>query len=98
MLDRLRALEIKYPFVGDVRGKGLFIGLELVKDKDTKEPLDSDTTESIFREALRRGLLLMGYDYRIRINPALNISRDIASAGIEVLDEVFDGVKRKLGL
>jgi 4-aminobutyrate aminotransferase-like enzyme len=40
----------------------------------------------------------MGYNYRIRINPALTISRDIASAGIEVLDEVFDGVKRKLGL
>ncbi|MFQ5914201.1 MAG: aspartate aminotransferase family protein [Nitrospinota bacterium] len=98
MLDRLKALEIKYPFIGDVRGRGLFIGLELVKDKDAKEPLDSETTNLIFEEALRRGLLLMGYSHRIRINPALNISREIASAGIEVLDEVFDCIKRKIAL
>lgn len=98
MLDRLRDLALKYSFIGDVRGRGLFIGLELVKDRRTKEPLDAETTGLVFQEALRRGLLLMGYHYRIRINPALNITREIADAGIEVLDEVFDRVGRKVAL
>ncbi len=86
---RLLAMQEKYEFLGDVRGAGLLIGLDLVKDRKTKEPLDRKVTERIFLESLRRGLLLMGYGPRVRINPPLTITREEADHGLGVLDEVF---------
>ena len=92
MLDRLRGMQERYPFLGDVRGAGLLIGLDLVRDRVTKEPLERAVTERIFAEALRRGLLLMGYFPRVRINPPLTITAEQADAGLAILDEVFAAV------
>jgi 4-aminobutyrate aminotransferase-like enzyme len=94
LLRELRALQEKYEFVGDVRGQGLLIGLDLVKDPRTKEPLDAEITEEIFRGALERGLLLMGYFSRVRINPPLILSESEAKDGVAILDEVFAGIAR----
>jgi 4-aminobutyrate aminotransferase-like enzyme len=89
MLDRLLDFYEKFEFVGEVRGRGLMIGLDLVRDRKTKEPLSAKTTELIFKQALRRGLLVMSYFPRIRINPPLVITQAQAEAGLEILDEVF---------
>ncbi len=89
MLAELELIKERYPFVGDVRGKGLMVAIDLVKDKKTKEPLDKRTCEWIFQECLERGLLTMAYAPRIRINPPLNITRAQALAGVAVIDEVF---------
>lgn len=96
LLGHLRTLAEKYEFVGDVRGRGLLIGIDLVRDQKTKEPLARRITETIFKEALRRGLLMMGYFPRIRINPPLVISEEQATAGTAILDEVFVHVAKKL--
>jgi len=77
-----------------VRGSGLLIGLDLVKDRATKEPLSSAVTEQIFLGALRRGLLLMGYFSRVRINPPLILTETEARDGVAILDEVFAEVAR----
>ena len=92
MLDRLRAMQEKYAFLGDVRGAGLLIGLDLVRDRATKEPLAREITERIFTEALRRGLLMMGYFPRVRLNPPLTITAEQADAGLAILDEAFAAV------
>jgi len=94
MLQRLRAMQEKYEFLGDVRGVGLLIGLDLVKDRQTKEPLAKPVTERIFMECLRRGLLLMGYVPRVRINPPLTITQDEMDRGLGILDEVFAEIAR----
>jgi 4-aminobutyrate aminotransferase-like enzyme len=94
LLRGLQALQEKYEFIGDVRGKGLLIGLDLVKDRRTKEPLGTETTEEIFRRALERGLLVMGYFSRVRINPPLILSESEAKDGVAILDEVFSGIAR----
>jgi 4-aminobutyrate aminotransferase-like enzyme len=60
LLNGLRALQEKYEFIGDVRGKGLLIGIDLVRDRATKEPLSPAVNREIFLSAFRRGLL-MGY-------------------------------------
>ena len=57
MLARLETLKEKYRCVGDVRGKGLMLGIELVKDRRTKEPLGKDVTRALYQECLRRGLV-----------------------------------------
>ena len=96
LLDGLRALQEKYEFIGDVRGRGLLIGMDLVVDRGSKEPLPGAVTEEIFRRALRRGLLLMGYFARVRINPPLILSEDEARRGVAILDEVFAEVERDI--
>jgi 4-aminobutyrate aminotransferase/(S)-3-amino-2-methylpropionate transaminase len=94
LLHELRRLQDKYEFIGDVRGAGLLIGLDLVKDRSTKEPLASAVSEQIFLGALRRGLLLMGYFSRMRINPPLILTETEARDGVAILDEVFAEVAR----
>src|SRR5205807_2357897 len=89
LLDRMRQLKEKYEFVGDVRGRGLLIGLDLVGDRESRRAMSRRVMEVIFGEALRRGLLLMGYFPRVRINPPLVITEAQAEAGAEILDEVF---------
>lgn len=89
MLEGLRTLQEKYEFIGDVRGKGLLIGLDLVKNRETKEELSSQVTERIFLEALKRGLLIMGYFPRVRLNPPLVITAAQVQEGLDILDEVF---------
>jgi 4-aminobutyrate aminotransferase-like enzyme len=92
MLARLRAMQERFPFIGDVRGVGLMIGLDLVRDRTTKEPLERAHTERIFLEALRRGLLMMGYFPRVRINPPLTLSDEEADRGLDILEETFTAV------
>jgi len=95
LLRELRQLQEKYEFIGDVRGKGLLIGMDLVKDRQTKELLSGPVGEEIFRLALQRGLLLMGYFPRIRINPPLIITESEALDGAAILDEVFGEIARR---
>jgi 4-aminobutyrate aminotransferase-like enzyme len=98
MLDRLKVLQEKYRFIGDVRGRGLMIGVEMVADRTTKEPLDKTITRALFHEALERGLVTMSYSHVIRINPPLVITEDEAMCGIDILDESFAAIARKFGL
>jgi 4-aminobutyrate aminotransferase-like enzyme len=93
MLDALVPLVDKYPFVGAVRGRGLMLGLELVKDKKTKEALGKAACQAIFGEALRRGLITMSYTPRVRINPPLVITADQALEAVAILDEAFAAVE-----
>ncbi|MFQ5656003.1 MAG: aminotransferase class III-fold pyridoxal phosphate-dependent enzyme, partial [Candidatus Methylomirabilales bacterium] len=95
MLARLEALKDKYRFVGDVRGKGLMLGVELVQDRTTKEPLPAEVTRALFQECLRRGLVSMCYSHIIRINPPLVINEETALDGLAILDEAMGVVARQ---
>ncbi|MGH7839261.1 MAG: aspartate aminotransferase family protein, partial [Candidatus Binataceae bacterium] len=96
LLSRMLELKEKYEFVGDVRGRGLLIGLDLVSDRETRQPLGRKVMELIFHEALKRGLLLMGYFPRVRINPPLVITREQAQAGADILDDVFGWIEHNV--
>jgi 4-aminobutyrate aminotransferase-like enzyme len=98
MLARLEQMKEKHRVVGEVRGKGLMLGLELVKDRATKEPLSKDITRALYQECLRRGLVAMSYAPTIRINPPLVIREDQALAGLAILDEALEVVTREHGL
>jgi 4-aminobutyrate aminotransferase / (S)-3-amino-2-methylpropionate transaminase / 5-aminovalerate transaminase len=98
MLAGLRKLQDKHRFIGDVRGRGLMIGVELVANRTTKEPLDSTITRALFHEALERGLITMSYSHIIRINPPLVLNEDEAMCGIDILDQSFAAISRRFGL
>jgi 4-aminobutyrate aminotransferase-like enzyme len=94
MLAKLRAMQEKHRIVGDVRGKGLLLGLELVRDRRSKELVSKDFTKALFQECLRRGLLAMSYTPVIRINPPLNIDETTALDGLEIFDEALAATAR----
>jgi 4-aminobutyrate aminotransferase-like enzyme len=95
MLRELEGFVERYPFVGFVQGAGLFLRVELVRDKKTKEALPRRVTERIFTECVRRGLLTMAYAASFRIQPALTIDEATAKNGLAILAEVFDAVARE---
>jgi 4-aminobutyrate aminotransferase/(S)-3-amino-2-methylpropionate transaminase len=98
MLDRLAGFKERFPFVGDVRGRGLLIGVELVKNSKTREKLDKKYTREIFNECLKRGLIVMGYNPDIRINPPLILSTEEAEEGIAIMEDAFGHVADKFNL
>ncbi len=90
-LDGLNELRNRHPIIGDVRGKGLFLGIELVRDRDTLLPA---TTEArLLVNALRRRRILVGtdgpFDTVIKIKPPMVVSRDDASMAIQYIDEIL---------
>ncbi len=94
MIAELRRMQERYAFVGDVRGAGLLIGVELVKDRTTKEPLDHAVTRRVYEQCVRRGLLAMTYTPHVRLQPALTIDADTALEGLAVLDDVLGDLAR----
>lgn len=88
-LRRLKELQEKYDIIGDVRGIGLLIGVELVKNKNTKEPAIKESI-IIREEARKRGLLLpagLGWlGNVIRISPPLTITEEQINKAIEIID------------
>ena len=98
MLARLQAMKERFRCVGDVRGRGLLLGIDLVKDRTTKEPVDKAVARSLYQECLRRGLVAMTYAPTIRINPPLVISEEQALAGLAILEEALAVVVSEHGL
>ncbi|MFT8705216.1 aspartate aminotransferase family protein [Bifidobacterium aquikefiricola] len=89
---KLRALVNKHPKIGEVRGKGVFWAIELVKDRDTKEFVDDDTMKQIVAESDKRGLIVGTHYNRIHVTPPCVITSQEASDGIDILDEALMAV------
>src|SRR5204862_558297 len=97
MLDELRTWPDRLRWVGDVRGEGLFLAVELVADRTTKEPLPKKLCDEIFQDGLRRGLLAMSYTHAIRLQPALTIDKEVGIAGLALLREAIAIVAARHG-
>jgi len=98
MLAGLEAMKDKHRCVGEVRGKGLMLGIELVADRKSKEPIAREVTRTLYQECLRRGLVAMTYSHAIRINPPLVIREETALAGLAILDEALEATSQAHGL
>jgi 4-aminobutyrate aminotransferase len=86
MLDRLRGWTYSHPLVGDVRGRGLMIGIELVKDKTTREPAAAlrNRVETL---AFERGLMILGCgETSIRLCPPLIVNEHEATVALDILE------------
>ena len=84
----------KYPIVGDVRGLGLMLAFEIVRDQDTRERAP-ELRDRIEKLAFERGLLVLGAGRNsIRLSPPLVISRDQADFAVSTLEEIIAEVSR----
>jgi 4-aminobutyrate aminotransferase len=89
MLDRLRAWTRTHPHVGEVRGRGLMIGIELVKDKTTREPAAAlrNRVETL---AFERGLMILGCgENSLRLSPPLIVSQEEANVALDILEQAL---------
>ncbi|MBM3820101.1 MAG: acetyl ornithine aminotransferase family protein [Acidimicrobiia bacterium] len=92
MMEGARSLMAKHRVVGDVRGRGLMIGIELVRDRQTKERATTER-DALVQECFRRGLLVLGAGRNaIRLSPPLVLTTQQADTAIEILDQALTAV------
>ena len=100
MLDQLRALQDRHAVIGQVRGKGLFLGAELVKDRDSRDPADEKMVQAVVANCMKQAVIigatnrsLPGYNNTLCFSPALIATRDnidhIVGAVDTALTDVF---------
>ena len=97
LMDRLYELKDKHLVIGDVRGKGLFCGAELVRDRETREPLDEGLVAGVAADCLKQGVMigrtnrsLPQYNNTLCLSPALICTRDD-------IDEIVAAIDVSLG-
>ncbi|NGO80572.1 4-aminobutyrate--2-oxoglutarate transaminase [Streptomyces sp. YC504] len=91
MKARLTAIQDKYEIVGDIRGRGAMIAIELVKDPATKEP-DAEATAALAKACHAEGLLVLTcgtYGNVLRFLPPLVIGEDLLNEGLDILEQAF---------
>jgi 4-aminobutyrate aminotransferase len=94
MLERMRDWPMRYGIVGDVRGRGLMIGVEIVKDQATRETAGA-WRDAIVELAFKRGLLILGCgETSIRLAPPLIVNRYEAMIALDILEECIEAVGR----
>ncbi len=95
LLGKMRELAERYPIIGEVRGKGLMIGMEFVEDRRTKKPAKKFVAELI-HEAFYNGLLLLPCGVStIRFMPPLMLDQALADEAMDIIDESIKAVAKR---
>ena len=93
LLSRLRELMAKHPLIGDVRGRGLMVGVELVRDRVTKERATTER-DRLVQEMFKRGVLVLGAGANaIRFAPPLVLTTDQADTVADIFDECLSMIR-----
>jgi len=94
-LKRLTEMKDEHPMIGDVRGRGLMIGVELVRDKKTKEPAPKET-EDVMMRCFEKGLAIVTCGVStIRLMPPLVITRELMDKSLEIFEDCLSDVEAK---
>jgi 4-aminobutyrate aminotransferase len=92
----LNEMQALHPTIGEVRGKGLMVGIEFVLDKQTKA-IAHDHAENIMHKCFEKGVLMLtAGKSSIRISPALNITRDLVDEALEIFEAAITEAEREL--
>ncbi len=95
ILDRLRGWKKSHPMIGDVRGRGLMIGIEIVKDKAKREPAAAVRDRAVTL-AFERGLLVLGCgENSIRLCPPLIVSEQEADVALDILEDALSAAEKE---
>jgi 4-aminobutyrate aminotransferase/(S)-3-amino-2-methylpropionate transaminase len=96
LLEALRGVQARHPIVGDVRGLGLLIALELVQDRSTKAPTPPEVMRALLLALARRGVLGVGGGNVLRVTPPLVIGEAAVLRAVELLDDALGEIERGL--
>jgi 4-aminobutyrate aminotransferase-like enzyme len=95
-IKRLNQLKQDHPIVGDVRCKGCLMGVELVKDRATKEPFN-EAGKLVYQSAFRKGLAWIPAGHILRMSPPIVMDVDVAAKCMDIIEEAIWETERKLG-
>ena len=96
LLTSLQAMETRHPLIGDVRGRGLVIGIELIRDKNTLEPAPAETAKVVYR-AYELGVVLyyVGlFSNVLELTPPLILNRQEAEESLQILEQAISDVEQ----
>lgn len=94
MLAELRELADRHPIIGDVRGRGLLLAIELVRDRASRQRVEPAVGRALLAALARRGVLVAGGGPVVRIAPPLVLSETLARRGLQLLDEALTEVEQ----
>jgi 4-aminobutyrate aminotransferase-like enzyme len=94
-LKILEGMKDRHPIIGDVRCKGALMGIELVKDRATKEPFN-EAGEFVYQHAFRNGLAWIPAGHILRMSPPIVMDFDTATKGLELIEEAIGAAEREL--
>ena len=95
IMGHLRAMQARHPLMGDVRGKGLMIGVEFVRD--AKKTKAKDESNALVIEAFKRGLLLLPCgENSVRLSPSLIVNQDQCDVMLDIWEEALKAVEKQV--
>jgi 4-aminobutyrate aminotransferase-like enzyme len=95
-VKRLARMEQSHRIIGDVRCRGCLMGVELVKDRVTKEPFP-EAGKLVYQTAFRKGLAWIPAGHILRMSPPIVMDLDVAARCMDIIDESIGEVGKKLG-
>ena len=94
-MRRMRRMKEEHKIVGDVRGKGCLFGIELVKDKGTKEPFNK-AGELVYQKAFAKGLAWIPAGHILRMSPPIVMEDEVMLKALDMIDEAIGETEREL--
>ena len=94
-LERMNKMKEEHPIVGDVRAKGCLMGIELVKDKNTKEPFDK-AGQLVYQKAFAKGLAWIPAGHILRMSPPVVMEDEVLMKGLDMIDEAIGETEKEL--
>lgn len=94
-LQRLTEMKDEHQIIGDVRAKGCLMGVELVKDTETKEPFD-EAGKRVYQKAFKKGLAWIPAGHILRMSPPIVMEDDVLLKGLDIIDEAIGETEEEL--
>lgn len=95
-LKRMNEMMERHPIIGDVRGKGCLLAIELVKDKDTKEPFP-EAGSMVYQKAFSKGLAWVPSGHILRLSPPMVLDDEVALKGLDIIEEAVYETEKHFG-
>jgi 4-aminobutyrate aminotransferase/4-aminobutyrate aminotransferase/(S)-3-amino-2-methylpropionate transaminase len=95
-MKRMQKMKNDHPIIGDVKGKGFLLGIELVKDKASKEPFP-EAGKLVYQKAFRKGLAWIPAGHILRMSPPLIMNQKYAEMGLNMIEESIAEVEKEHG-
>jgi 4-aminobutyrate aminotransferase-like enzyme len=95
-MKRLQQMKESHPIIGDVKGKGFLLGIELVKSKSGKEPF-AEAGKLVYQKAFRKGLAWIPAGHILRMSPPLIMDEKFAAMGLDMIEEAISEVEKEFG-
>jgi 4-aminobutyrate aminotransferase/4-aminobutyrate aminotransferase/(S)-3-amino-2-methylpropionate transaminase len=94
-MKRMNEMKDKYSIIGDVRGKGCLLAIELVKDKATKEPFEA-AGSLVYQKAFSKGLAWVPAKHILRLSPPIIMEDDMALKGLDIIEQAIAEAQKEL--